>query len=251
MPLLLSVVIIALSVCVLLYFVKGYPSSDLSDWANFATYLGVSMSLISVIFIYLTYRSQVNMSSVLQFESTFFQWYQVHNELLKDLKPELVRCVNDVIIPKLQTSDFKNLSVFEQLARHDIPRVVHRYYKSMFQLLRYVESNSILTYYSQRKRYYDIIQSHLSDEELLVMLCFVLGDENKDKKINCGSLNKISIHRIVDKSHFLKNCYVDDFLLSKMVEIVRANFPMTAKESFHFFTEEAAKAAKAASMSEN
>lgn len=233
-PILLCIFIIALSIIILLHFVHDYPSSKLNDWANFATYLGISMSLISAIFIYLTYRSQTNMSSILQFESTFFQWYQVHNQLLEDLKPAISECVQDIIIPKLRKDKLENLTAFEDLAQKEIPRPIHRYYKSTYQLLRYIQVSPILSYYSQRKKYFDIIQAHLTDDELIVLLCFVLGDVNRDKTI----INKIShsytFKDIVDKSHFLKNCYIEENLRTKITPIIRQNFPQTAN-SFHFF----------------
>ena len=236
LPIALCLLIIGGSVSILLLFVKGYPSSNLTDWADFATYLSVSLSLISVIFIYLTYKSQINMSSVLQFESTFFQWYQIHNDLLKDLKPLISESVANVIMPRLKKADFSNLSVFEELARKDIPRSLHRYYKSMYQLLRYIEISPILSYYSQRKKYYDIIQANMTDDELILFLCFVLGDVNRDKKVVHGVFNHESFKELVDKAHILKNCYIgDEELHLKMTPIVRSSFPETAIKSFHFF----------------
>ena len=152
-PLLLCVTIIG---CSIVFLITGYPYKELQDWANFATYIGVSLSIISVVFIYLTYQSQVTMSSVLQFESTFFQWYQVHTELQKDLKTQIVECVRGVVIPKFMSAEFVNLDVFESLAQEEIARPLHRYYRSMYQLIKYIKLSPILSNYKQRKKYYDI-----------------------------------------------------------------------------------------------
>ncbi len=82
----LCVAIVCGSILLLGHYVGKYTYSTLGEWANFATYLSLSISVISVIYIFLTYWSQIKMSSVIQFESTFFQWYQIHNDLIKDLK---------------------------------------------------------------------------------------------------------------------------------------------------------------------
>jgi len=235
-PIILCVAVIGGSI---LFLITGYPYKELQDWANFATYLGVSLSIISVVFIYLTYQSQVTMSSVLQFESTFFQWYQIHTELQKDLKAQIAESVQSLIIPKLKSAEFVNLDIFESLAQDEIARPLHRYYRSMYQLFKYIKLSPILSSYKQRKKYYDIIQSNMSDDELILFLCFVLGDYNRDKKVIQSGFQKISFKELVDEGHILKNCYVEDVkLLKRMLIIVRSNFPKTAIKSFHFFTEE-------------
>ena len=235
-PIFLCVAIIGGSI---VFLITGYPYKELQDWANFATYLGVSLSIISVVFIYLTYQSQVTMSSILQFESTFFQWYQIHTDLQKDLKTQIVECVRDVVIPKLISAEFVNLDVFESLAQEEIARPLHRYYRSMYQLIKYIKLSPILSNYKHRKKYYDIIQSNMSDEELILFLCFVLGDENREKRVIKSGFRKISFKDLVDEGHILKNSYVEDpKLLKRMLTIVRNNFPKTAIKSFHFFTEE-------------
>ncbi|MBP3288289.1 MAG: hypothetical protein J6L79_03545, partial [Muribaculaceae bacterium] len=135
-PILLCIAIIGGSI---VFLITGYPYKELQDWANFATYLGVSLSVISIVFIYLTYQSQVTMSSILQFESTFFQWYQIHTELQKDLKTQIAECVRGVVIPKLMSAEVINLVIFESLAQEDIARPLHRYYRSMYQLIKYIK----------------------------------------------------------------------------------------------------------------
>lgn len=102
------------------HYVGKYTYSTLGEWANFATYLSLSLSVISVIYIFLTYWSQIKMSSVIQFESTFFQWYQIHNDLIKDLKSQIDECVDKTIIPSLTGANLTNLKIFEQIAQKEI-----------------------------------------------------------------------------------------------------------------------------------
>lgn len=243
LQILICLLIFGGSTYLVLYFVGGLPSSNLSDWADFATAISVSLSIISVIYIYLTYRSQVKMSSVVQFESTFFQWYQIHTQIYTEMQSEIDDCVDKVILPKLLTAEFDNLKVFEELAQDSIDRPLHRYYRSIYQLLKYIKLSPILSGYEQRKKYYDIVQSNMTDNELLLILCFVLGDKNRDKPVFGGwwkeFINKkMSFKDLVDEGHILKNCFVpDDLLLKRMIPIVRKSFPQTALSSFHFFIE--------------
>lgn len=241
LQILLCLLIFGGSTFLLLHFVGGLPSTKLEDWANFATAVSVSLSIISVIYIYLTYRSQVRMSSVVQFESTFFQWYQIHTNMYKEMQSQIDECVDNVILPKLLTAKFEDLTVFEELVRNNnVDRPLHRYYRSMYQLLKYIKLSPILSGYKQRKKYYDIIQSNMSDKELLLFLCFVLGDENRDKHVFGGCWEefwnmKLTFKELVDEGHILKNCFVpDDSLLKRMTPIVRKSFPHTAVRSFHF-----------------
>lgn len=235
---LICVVIVCGSILLLGHYVGKYTYSTLGEWANFATYLSLSLSVISVIYIFLTYWSQIKMSSVIQFESTFFQWYQIHNDLIKDLKVQIDECVDKTIVPMLTAADLTNLKVFEQIAQKEIDRPLHRYYRSLFQLFKYIKLSPILSGYAQRKKYYDIIQSNMSDKELLLFLCFVLGDKNRDKKVFGKWRNKISFKELIDEAHVLKNCYPGETLLRPLTPIVRKNFPKTAIKSFHFFSEE-------------
>ncbi|MDE6006218.1 MAG: hypothetical protein K2G67_01510 [Muribaculaceae bacterium] len=155
-PIILCIAIIGGSI---VFFITDYPYKELEDWANLATYLGVSLSVISVVFIYLTYQSQTTMSSILQFESTFFQWYQLHIELQKELKNQIAECVQRIVIPKLMSAEIINLKTFESLAQDSIARPLHSYYRSIYQLIKYIKLSSILSSYKQRKKYYDILLS--------------------------------------------------------------------------------------------
>jgi hypothetical protein len=235
---LLCVVIVCGSILLLGHYIGQYTYSTLGEWANFATYLSLSLSAISVIYIFLTYWSQIKMSSVIQFESTFFQWYQIHNDLLQDLKSQIDYCVDNTIIPMLTSADLTDLEIFERIAQKEIDRPLHRYYRSMYQLFKYIKLSPILSGFKQRKKYYDIIQSNMSDKELLLFLCFVLGDENRDKKVIGSWYKRISFKDLIDESHVLKNCYPGETLLRPMTPIVRKSFPKTAVKSFHFFKEE-------------
>ena len=77
--------------CLVFYsrYFNGPISTDIDDWAGFATFCGFSLSLISIIFIFMTYRSQQELSSILQFESSFFQWLEMHNSIYNECKVDI------------------------------------------------------------------------------------------------------------------------------------------------------------------
>lgn len=47
---------------------------NLDQWASFATYTSLGLSITTVIFVLMTYQIQSKSSTVLQFDSTYFQW---------------------------------------------------------------------------------------------------------------------------------------------------------------------------------
>lgn len=144
-------------------------------------------------------------------------------------------CFRKSITNLRQKSSYTSLPLIFSF-KSDERRHLHMYYRSLFQLFKYIKLSPILSGYSQRKKYYDIIQSNMSDTELLLFLCFVLGGENRDKKIFGLLGSKQSFKDLIDEGHVLKNCYVpDEALLRRMTPILRQSFPKTAIKSFHFF----------------
>ena len=83
--------------CLVFYsrYFNGPISTDIDDWAGFATFCGFSLSLISIIFIFMTYRSQQELSSILQFESSFFQWLEMHNSIYNECKVDIEKYYDD------------------------------------------------------------------------------------------------------------------------------------------------------------
>lgn len=217
------------------YFITftGSLSNDSGVWADFATFFGLSFSFISAIFIYLTYRSQTIMSSTLQFESIFFQWHQQHREIYKSLSNE-ISVFSEIVAynfiqqhkGKLKIEDFQNHS---NDSEH---RNIIRYYRSLYQIMKYIHLTPILDNEEQRKKYFDIIQAQMTDEELNTFLFLLFSDKNlNDKRV----LKTCSLLELVDSYHLFKNFYYpaseDNF--TYIVEFMCSQFPQT-KNSFHF-----------------
>lgn len=226
--------IIAITIIPFFYYFHGNPSDNIADWASFATYLGLSLSLISVFFIFLTYRSQTNMSTVLQFESTFFQWFHLHRQLCGELSKEIDYFADNIAL-KFIKNESKNFTInkFKNAANDEKCRNIIRYYRDLYQILKYIYLSPILENDEQRKKYYDIVQAQMTDSELITTLFLLLSDKNlKDKRV----LKNISFLELADKAHLFKNLYYSktETNFDNFVSFMRKKFPLTAKHSFHF-----------------
>lgn len=91
------------------------------------------------------------MSAVLQFESSFFQWYQIHiglcSDLMKDIDGFAQNEVEKFITSKLhfKISDFKNHENTIET------RNVVRYYRSLYSMMKYIYLSDILTTYELKR----------------------------------------------------------------------------------------------------
>lgn len=214
------------------------PRSE--DWAAFSTFFGLSLSFVSALFIYLTYRSQTTMSSVLQFESIFFQWYQQHREVYNGLKVQVSDFSNKEVIPFIgrinADTDIDSLEMEEKSAA---TRVIMPYYRSLYQLMKYIHQNEIVDSYEQKKKYVDIVQSQMTDSEYLVVLYFMLTDSNKSRKDKFDRYStkkkEMSWMAFANKYHLFKNIYYSssNANFDGFVAFMQKSFPDTA-ESFHF-----------------
>ena len=45
----------------------------------------------------MTYRSQQELSSILQFESSFFQWLEMHNSIYNECKVDIEKYYDEVV----------------------------------------------------------------------------------------------------------------------------------------------------------
>lgn len=207
-------------------------STKLEDWADTATYLGLSMSIVSIFLIYITYRSQINMSAVLQFESTFFQWHQIHIDLYHDLRKKINKFANNEVLEFIKSKPEFNINDFQAQKETQLYREVIRYYRSLYSMMKYIYLSDVLKTYETKKKYYDIIQSRMTDNELLVILYFLLNDKN----LESTRVLSITYKDLLDEAHFFKNLYYskENENFENLVLFIRALFPKTANKSFHF-----------------
>ncbi len=232
---LLLIWLILLLTQVLLYFAtfSGHLSPNSQVWADFATFFGLSFSFISAIFIFLTYRSQTNMSAVLQFESIFFQWHQQHRELYKTMQPQIAQFSENVVMRFLRghAGPF-TMDNFRNDAEGSLNREVIPYYRSLYQLMKYIHQSTILHDDAQRKKYFDIMQALMSDEELNTVMYLLFADKSLN---NQRVLKTCTLLELVDKYHLLKNFYYaqTEPNFDELSAFMNEKLPQT-RNSFHF-----------------
>ena len=181
---------------------KNYPSKSIGDWASTATYFSLIPSTLTILFIILTYRSQINTSAILQFESAFFQWYQIHIGLSGNLKKEIDDFADNTIIPLIKSMETFQISAFKDIEDQEKTRNISRYYRSLYSMIKYIHLNrKVLTTYESRKKYYDIIQSRMTDNELYVVLYLLLCDKRIDET---KDLNGVTYMEVLDEAHLFK-----------------------------------------------
>ena len=211
----------------------GHLSPDSAAWANFSTFFSLSFSFISAIFIFLTYRSQTSMSSVLEFESVFFNWHQQHRNIYNNLALRISDYSENVVMKFIRQHEGTfEIDDFRNYSKENEYRDVIRYYKSLYQLMKYIHLSPIIQKEEQKKKYFDIIQAQMTDEELNTVLFLLLADECvNDKRV----LKTCSLLELVDKHHLFKNFYYakTESNFTDFVRFMNGILPETIK-SFHF-----------------
>lgn len=216
----------------------NYPSENIDDWASAATYLSLVPSTFTILFIILTYKSQISTSAILQFESAFFQWYQIHIELTGKLNEEIDSFANGTIIPLIKSMETFQISAFKNIEDQEKTRNISRYYRSLYSMIKYIHLNrKVLTTYESRKKYYDIIQSRMTDNELFVVLYLLLCDKRIDEK---EYLNGVTYMEVLDEAHLFKNLFYskNNNNFQEFANFMISQFKKTAEsKSFRFFQE--------------
>ena len=202
---------------------------NLDQWASFATYTSLGLSITTVIFVLMTYQIQSKSSTVLQFDSTFFQWMGIFLDAVSKDKEHFQKFVDERAKDLLEGIDETFTGNFS--ATHmDEERTCVRHYKVLYQILRYIHTSEII-HGNEKKKYVDIIQSQLTDEQLLTFFVLLLMDKEKNNERVLG----ISLMKLMDKYHFFKNLYFPTNKES-LGKFLCTNFPET-KNSFHWFKE--------------
>ena len=203
----LMIAIVLIQIVVYKIHFRGVLSSQNADWAAFSTYLGLSFSILSVLLVYLTYRSQMRLSAVLQFESVFFQWHEQHRSVYRNLESEIQKFSDQVVLPFIREHKGGfSVDTFLENSDDSNQREVMRYYRSLYHIMKYVHLSPILDGEDKKKKMYiDIIQAQMSDEELNTAFYLLMTDKWKYSKKVLGC----SLIEMVDKYHLFKNFYYD------------------------------------------
>lgn len=194
--------------------------------------VGTILSFISVILIYATYTNQVKNSIQQQFETTFFNLLQNQREILKSMKG-LIDTTPNVLKGEKELVLYKEASKYIDTISHLINRsfdgapghftdqqggkkdffidekasykIINKsyneifkgkeaelghYFRHLYHILKYVVESSI----QNKKKYIDIIQAQMSDNELYVTFNNGISEYGNKRFLP-----------ILDKYHFFEN----------------------------------------------
>lgn len=254
----LTIGILALAVVasIIIYAVSFYNrefASSPEDFGVFGDYAGgvagTLIGLISVVFLYRTYRVQVEISRAQeaqqqssQFETMFFMLLSQQRSILQQIRGELTDCygtksmyeghayigvlkqnleirLSDLMYEEqLLTKDNKNIlkikvhSIYHDLFRSHASQLGH-YFRHLYHIVKFVDESSE----SNKKKYVDLIQSQMNTDELCLTAINGISDYGRRKMLP-----------LLDKYSFLENLLIDDSETSKLITIF---YPNTKKKT--------------------
>ena len=194
----ISTLAIAVTACMVVYLWRftGGISTEQEVFGQFGDYLGgvvgTLVSLFSLVYIYKTYRKQVEFSEhemelsyKQQFEASFFSLLQNHRSILLSLAYDKVKGndfmnkVSEELQVRLMDREYdldsityENrfheedivCSIYEQVYNIYGSQLGH-YFRNLYHILSYVEHSSV----KDKKQYIDLVQGQLSNSELFVL----------------------------------------------------------------------------------
>lgn len=202
---------------------------DLTNWASFATYTSLGLSVTTVVFVLMTYLTQTKTSTILQFESTYFQWLSIfHDSICRD-NETIASFAKNTAISYIRKIDANFNGNFIPTKSYE-ERICTKHYKTLYQILRYIHTSEIISD-QNKKKYFDIIQSQLTDEQLMTFFILLLMDK---ERYNTKVFSPNSYHEILDKNHFFKNLYISnqEKNFNSISDFLRKTFPHTASSFY-------------------
>lgn len=225
----ISTLVIAVTACMVVYIWRftGGISTEQEVFGQFGDYLGgvvgTLVSLFSLVYIYKTYRKQVEFSEheiklsyKQQFESSFFSLLQNHRSILSSLAHDKVKGndfmnkVSEDLQVRLMDREYdldsityENrfleedivCSIYEQVYNIYGSQLGH-YFRNLYHILSYVEHSDV----EDKKQYIDLVQAQLSNSELFVL--FYDGISRYGKK---------RLYPILEAYGLLENVKYSDF----------------------------------------
>lgn len=215
---------------------------------------GTILSLISIIYIYKTYKSQLEFSKkqnltmkIQQFENTFFELLNNQRQIILSLRGSFIEFnsenkyinkqysgyeyINRVSIElkaamqnfeyDIDIINMENLDKVQSRINEDYCEIFNKnivqlghYFRHLYHLLKYVDEFDI----ENRKKYIDIIQAQMTDSELYV--CFYNG---------VSQYGKDKMKELMDNYSFLENIKCED------ETIIRHSKLFYKKTNFKFY----------------
>jgi hypothetical protein len=174
-----------------LNFRKADVSSTVAEWGQFGDYMGGLLNpvfgLITVVLVAATLRSQTRAAKLQAFEHQFFTLLSLHASVLQSID----RKMKDKTIIRGRDCFrvfYRKIVAISQKSRVPLPTAYQRfldvdgweiehYFRTVYHLFKHVKDQSadIEATASQRKRYYDLIKSQLSQYEVVLLWLNVEG----------------------------------------------------------------------------
>lgn len=195
-------------------------STKTANWGIFGDYIGgiigTILSFFSIILIYATYKNQVSSSILQQFETTFFNLLNNQREILKSLSgmvhngrpddsydtfcsDDYISAIADVLDNQFDKKIEPGDSIFGDSPKHPIlntkeenEKIINEvyssiykgkeselghYFRHLYHIIKYVHESNI----RNNKKYVDIIQAQMSDDELYVTFYNCISKYGKEK----------------------------------------------------------------------
>lgn len=159
-------------------FYSANISGDSSNWGNLGSYIGGTLSIVSVLLIYYTYRKQSEMNYRSQFESIFFKMLDRQRKIYNDIDGcNLFRKMRDKIKTHFPASFEYELNrdeaylLFANYFGYHISSNKHslHYFRHLYQIVKYIHTDNLMSDLN-KKKYIGLIQAEMSDDELFVSL---------------------------------------------------------------------------------
>lgn len=194
------------------YFIQfndGISNSQ-TDFGVFGDYiggiLGSLLSILSVIFIYLTYKKQVQFSEDQskqtihqQFEFSFFSLLSNHHSILMALKKEnitdyeYIKMVSNEL--KIRLSDFEyDVQFINRSNKVRVKKIIStsyeeifnlfgselgHYFRNMYHMMKYIQEAQITP--KEKRKYFDLIQAQMSNDELYLLFYNAISNYGNEK----------------------------------------------------------------------
>jgi hypothetical protein len=183
--------IVSLLSMLFLNFRKADISSGVAEWGQFGDYIGGLLNplfgLISVVLIAATLRSQTQAARLQAFEHQFFTLLSLHASVLQSIDRKMkdktimhgrdcFRIFYRKIVAISQKNSVPLSTAYQRFLESDGWEIEH-YFRTVYHLFKHVKDQSVVieASASQRKRYYDLIKSQLSQYEVVLLWLNVEG----------------------------------------------------------------------------
>lgn len=172
-------------------FRRDAVSHNIAEWGQFGDYMGGLLNplfgLISVVLIAATLRSQTRAAKLQAFEHQFFTLLSLHASVLQSIDRRLkenrishgrdcFRLFYKKIVSISQKERVPLSTAYQRFLEKDGWEIEH-YFRTVYHLFKHVKEQSLEIDVNdfQRKRYYDLIKSQLSQYEVVLLWLNVEG----------------------------------------------------------------------------